>query len=234
MSLNLERQRTQIINSFIADASHEFRTPLSVIKSSAYLLGRQTGGPTGARHVVQINEYADRINALVDDLQAIASLDSGEPIGSEPIEVDKLVQSAVEGFGQPQTALKNQTLTVSIDSALPLLRGSNEELLLALQKILHNAVRYTPNGGAISITAVPFEGGVRITVTDSGIGMDEKTAQAAPQRFYRLDTARTTAGFGLGLSIAQRIVERQGGELTIQSAPGDGSTVTITLPPMGL
>jgi signal transduction histidine kinase len=234
VSLHLERQRSQIINSFIADASHEFRTPLSVIKSSAYLLGRQAGGPTGARHVVQINEYADRINALVDDLQLIASLDAGEPVGREPIEVDKLIQSAVDGFGYPQTALKNQTLTVSNDSALPLLRGNNEELLTALQKILHNAVRYTPNGGAISLKAVSFEGGVRITVTDTGIGMDEKTAQAAPQRFYRLDTARTTAGFGLGLTIAQRIVERQGGTLTIDSAPGAGTAVTITLPPARL
>lgn len=234
IALHLERQRSQIINSFIADASHEFRTPLSVIKSSAYLLGRQTGGPTGARHVVQINEYADRINALVDDLQLIASLDAGDPVGNEPVEVDKLIQSAVDGFGYPQTALKNQTLTVSVDPALPMLRGNNEELLLALQKILHNAVRYTPNGGSISLKAVPFEGGAQITVTDTGIGMDEKTAQAAPQRFYRLDTARTTSGFGLGLSIAQRIVERQGGTLTIESAPGEGTTVTITLPQVRL
>lgn len=234
LSLNLERQRSQIINSFIADASHEFRTPLSVIKSSAYLLGRQVGGPTGAKHVVQINEYADRINALVDDLQLIASLDSGLPSGNEPIEADELIREAVDGFGVPQTALKNQTLVVSVDPALALLRGNSEELLLALQKILHNAVRYTPNGGAISLKATPLDRGVRITVTDTGIGMDEKTAQAAPQRFYRLDTARTTSGFGLGLSIAQRIVERHGGTLSIQSAPGAGSTVTITLPAAGL
>jgi two-component system sensor histidine kinase VicK len=233
MSLHLERQRSQIINSFIENASHEFRTPLSVIKSSAYLLGRQTGGPTGARHVVQINEYADRINALVDDLQLIASLDSGEALGREPIELDELVRSVVDGFGLAQTALKNQTLTVSIDHALPMLRGNSEELCQALQKILHNAIRYTPNGGAINLAAAAFEGGVRITVTDNGIGMDAQTAQAAPQRFYRLDTARTTAGFGLGLSIAQRIVERHGGTLTIESVPNQGTSVIITLPPMG-
>lgn len=233
MSLHLERQRSQIINSFIENASHEFRTPLSVIKSSAYLLGRQAGGPTGARHVVQINEYADRINALVDDLQLIASLDSGEALGREPIELDELVRSVVDGFGLAQTALKNQTLAVSIDHALPMLRGNSEELCQALQKILHNAIRYTPNGGAINMTAAAFEGGVRITVTDNGIGMDAQTAQAAPQRFYRLDTARTTAGFGLGLSIAQRIVERHGGTLAIESVPNQGTSVIITLPPMG-
>ncbi len=234
VALHLERQRSQIINNFIADASHEFRTPLSVIKSSAYLLGRQAGGPTGAKHVVQINEYADRINALVDDLQLIASLDSGEPLGREPLEVGELIRSVVDGFGLSQTALKNQTLTVSIDHTLPMLRGDSEELCQALQKILHNAIRYTPNGGAINVTAVSYEGGVRITVTDSGIGMDAQTAQAAPQRFYRLDKARTTAGFGLGLSIAQRIVERHGGKLAIESAPNEGTSVIIMLPPLGL
>lgn len=234
LALTLERQRSQIISSFISDASHEFRTPLSVIKSSAYLLGRQIGGPTSARHVLQINEYADRINTLVNDLQLIASVDGDAPLGNEPIEMDKLIDLLAAGFGQSQTALRNQTLTVAIDPALPLLQGDSEELAAALQKILHNAVRYTAEGGTISIVAQEFEGGVRISIKDTGVGMDEKTAQAAPQRFYRLDTAHTTAGFGLGLSIAQRIVERHSGTMDIESAQGQGTTVTITLPQLAL
>ena len=233
MALHLERQRSQIVTVSCGCVA-QFRTPPSVIKSSAYLRGRSGWRPDRRKACRTDQRVPDRINALVNDLQLIASLDGGDPVGNEPIEVERLVQQAVEGFGQPQTALRNQTLTVAVDPALPLLRGDSEELLLALQKILHNAVRYTPNGGAISVAAAPFEGGVRITVTDSGIGMDEKTAQAAPQRFYRLDTARTTAGFGLGLSIAQRIIERQGGTLTIASAPGEGTSVAITLPPAGL
>lgn len=229
----VERQRSQILANFINHASHEFRTPLSIIKSSAYLLGRQDTGANGARHLTKINDQADRINNLVDDLQMMAMLDGGAPLSSEPMDLGELTRSAVDGFAIPQAGAKGQAVSVSIEPGLPILRGDSDEMTLAIRKVLHNAIRYTPDAGRIDIAARRAGGGVVLTIADTGVGMDLPTAQASTQRFYRLDSARTSAGFGLGLPIARKIVERHGGTLAINSAPTQGTTVVITLPDSG-
>ena len=229
LELTIERERSRVVATFIADASHEFRTPLSVIRSSAYLLGRLADSEKGERHVSKINDHVERINSLVDDLELMASLDAERQMGGEPIDVRQIVRDVVEAFARPLAEARGQTVTLSLEPGLPIPRGESSELILALEKVLHNAVRYTPDGGSIAVTARPHGAGAQITVTDTGVGMDNATAQAALKRFYRLDSARTTAGFGLGLPIALRIMQRHGGDLTLTSAPGVGTTVVLTL-----
>jgi len=228
--LALERERAQILAKFIEDASHEFRTPLSVIKSSAYLIGRQVDTPAVQRHIDQIDQQTDRVNNLINDLQLMTVLDSNRPLVRAPLDLRDVIHTAVNGMARPLAEAKQQTLCLSVPPALPACRGDSSELVVALQKILDNAVRYTPQNGRIDVIVEICPGAVQITVRDSGSGMDEATVQAAFKRFYRLDLARTTSGFGLGLPIAQRIVERHGGTLAITSAPEAGTAVQITLP----
>lgn len=229
LALTLERERSQIIANFINDASHEFRTPLAIIKSSAYLMSRAAPAEVSKRYLDKINDHADRINGLVNDLQLMAALDSGRALDNEPIDLREIVNDALNTV-LPESEARKQTLQVTIENGLPLKQGSQSEMVLAMQKALDNAIRYTPEGGTIQVTVKP-DGAQNavITIADSGVGMDADTMQQAMQRFYRRDSARTTAGFGLGLPIAQKIMERHGGKLAIDSTLNKGTTVTMTL-----
>lgn len=229
LELAFERERSRVVANFIADASHEFRTPLSVIRSSAYLLSRQTEQEKKDQYVAKINDHVGRINALVDDLQVMAALDSERPLGHEAVDLRKTIQDVVDTFARPMAAARSQSVTLIVEPGLPVIMGDQDELTLGLEKVLHNAIRYTPEGGAITITAKRAAVGAQITISDTGVGMNESTAQAALRRFYRLDSARSTSGFGLGLPIAQKIMQRHGGDLNIDSSPGGGTRVTITV-----
>lgn len=230
IDLTLERERALVLAKFIEDASHEFRTPLSVIKSSAYLIGRQVETPSIQRHVTQIDQQADRVNALINDLQLMTVLDSNRPLVFTSVDLRDILRTAVDGFARPLAAERQQTVTFVAPAVIPACRGDTAELTVAFQKIIENAIRYTPPSGSIDVTLEACPEGLRVSIRDTGIGMDPATVQAALMRFYRLDRARSTAGFGLGLPIALRVIQRHGGTLAIASQPQSGTTVTLTLP----
>lgn len=217
---------------FTADASHELRTPLTAIKGQTEVALQRDRGPEDYREVLQaVNSEADRMIRLVGSLLTLARADSGQvPIAQERIDLGQLVSDAADQM-RPAAAAKNIALDVRTGPAMPF--ASDEDLLLQLVlNLLDNAIKYTPAGGSIT-AAWAMEGGAAIIrVTDTGPGISAENLPRIFDRFYRIDQSRNQAsgGSGLGLSISRWIAEAHGGTLTVESAPGRGSTFTARLP----
>jgi signal transduction histidine kinase len=225
LELAFERERGRILASFISDASHEFRTPITVIKSSLYLLNRADDPDKRQRHTDVIEGQVDRLMRLMGDLQKMAALDNQTELSLRPMDIGLLVHDAaarVRGLGWlVETSVRDIPLVCAIEPA---------ELDHALARVLDNAMRYSLPDQRIEIRGYRHGQRARIDIIDHGEGMDADTLHQATLRFYRRDAARTGGGFGLGLPIARAIIALHGGALTIASTPHQGTTVSIELP----
>lgn len=223
----LERERSHLMANFIRDASHEFRTPLASIQTSVYLLGRLQDAEQRNAKSQQIVTEVQRMTRLIDMLVMLSKLDSGLPTRQMRYDVNELVRQVVasyaRGSGVDQWVLKlvDESLSVRVDG---------EQVAEALRQLLDNAARYSPNGVAVCVTTARADGHVKIDVRDAGPGIPADDLPHIFDRFYRQDRAHTSPGFGLGLSIAKRIVEAHDGQIAVASTPGQGTTLSIFLP----
>lgn len=217
---------------FTADASHELRTPLTAIKGQTEVALQRDRDPQDYREVLgAVNSEADRMIRLVGSLLTLARADSGQaPIARERIDLAELVKDAAEQM-RPAATAKSITLNLQSGPAIPFL-GDENLLLQLLLNLLDNAVKYTPAGGSITVAWTAEGDGAIIRVTDTGPGIAEEHLPRIFDRFYRVDQSRNQAsgGSGLGLSISRWIAEAHGGALTMESAPGSGSTFMVRLP----
>lgn len=227
--LAAERQHVKILTQFIQDSSHEFRTPLSVISTSIYLMMRTTDDAKRTAHAAQANTQITRITRLLDHLQTMADLDSNIPFEYGTLNVNVLLREIATGFDD---AAKQRGLTVEtgLANSLPPVTGDAERLRQAFEHVIDNALRFTTEGGTIIIGTRCEAGQVLIEVSDTGVGIPSELVPHALQRFWRRDQAHSTPGFGLGLPIVQKIVDRHSGTLALQSRGDCGTMVTITLP----
>ncbi|MFJ9472907.1 sensor histidine kinase [Streptomyces caniferus] len=227
-----ERQHSEErLRQFVADASHELRTPLTTIRGWAqlHLHGLARDPELVERAMLRIEDEAARMHSMVEELLLLARLDQGRPLAAAPVDLGKLAQDAVADAravdpGRPVT-VEEQGETFA--------HGDEDRLLQVLRNLLDNALRYTPPGTPISVTVRAPDGArVELHVTDQGPGMDPGTAGRIFERFYRGDASRTpgAGGTGLGLSIVKSITEAHGGTVSVRTAPGEGSTFTVTLP----
>jgi PAS domain S-box-containing protein len=227
--LAVERERLRVIAEFIEAASHEFRTPLSRINTNLYLLRKQLGEESVAPYVDRIEDESNNLVQLIEGLFKMVHLSSDHRYTFEHVDVNQLVAIAV-GRVNARVEATGQKLTQDLDETLPLIFLEPDLIAETLVQVLDNAIRYTPNDGTIRIMTRQGEDSVVITVTDSGIGMEPQVLPHVFNQFYREDTARSTPGLGLGLSIAKKIVEHHRGQINITSEQGQGTTVTIQLP----
>lgn len=229
LELLLERERTDILTNFIRDAAHEFRTPLSIINTNLYLLDKMTEPERRAELQVRIQEQADSITRLVEVLSTMVRLDYGVNDELAPVNINNIVRAI---FSRMQPALEEKSLTAQfhVSEHVALVNGDAGDLTLALSSVLENAIRFTGDGGEIRVSTERDADYQVITISDTGIGMDAEVMNRIFERFYRADYARTTRGFGLGLSIARKIIEYHEGEIQVESAPHAGSTFRIRLP----
>jgi two-component system, OmpR family, heavy metal sensor histidine kinase CusS len=221
---------------FIADASHELRTPLAVLRGETEVALEKERGPDDYRQSLSlIKDEAERLSRIVEDLFILAQQPIDAPtLMNERIVLNEIVADCVRA-AQVLAARKAVRLSAN-GGAQPLtLRGDDELLKRMLLNLLDNAVKYTPEGGEISVELTGLDGKARIVVRDTGQGIPEKDQPHIFDRFYRVDTARSRAlgGAGLGLSIAHMIVKAHGGEIGVASAPGRGSVFTVELPLRG-
>jgi two-component system OmpR family sensor kinase len=226
----LEAQRR-----FVADASHELRTPLTSLEglSEMLLMGADQGDTTVIQRSVRaMHKELARLGRLVADLLTLSRLDSTTPITLKTLDASKLVSDVAE---QMRPLAEARQIALSALYAEPVLvEGEADKLKQVLLNLVDNALRYTPDGGRVALSATqnPAAGKAQIRVSDTGQGIAPEDQARIFDRFYRADLARTRANgnTGLGLAIARAIVEVHGGTIGVQSTPGEGATFTVTLP----
>ncbi len=228
------RRLERVRQDFVANVSHEFKTPLTAIQGFAEtLLGGALEDTQNSRRFVEIiREHAARLARLTDDLLELSQIEAGRlELERRPVAVTELIQGCVETVAL-RAEQKRLRLTVECPSDLPPIRGDINRLREVLQNLLDNAVQYTPAGGAVAVRARCQDQQVAITVADTGIGIPRTDLNRIFERFYRVDTARSreVGGTGLGLSITKHLVEAHGGRIAVESEVGRGSTFTVFLP----
>jgi two-component system phosphate regulon sensor histidine kinase PhoR len=227
----LERMRSD----FIANVSHELKTPLTVI--TGYLetiIDNDLVSDAGVRAVGQAFKQADRMNSLIKDLLILSQLETTAPDATpQEFQVQDLIQYAIQDADEVKRAVqKQQTQIVMADCTPKTLRGDWNELSSALTNLTANAVRYSHDGAQIAVSFnLRGEDGV-ITVKDDGPGISTEHLPRLTERFYRVDNShsRETGGTGLGLAIVKHILYRHGGTLEIQSKVGQGSEFRCVIP----
>lgn len=215
---------------FVADVSHELRSPLTAVRGNLDLIRRGTGLDAQARDesLAAIDSEVRRMSRMVADLLLLAQADAGAPIARQSVELDTLLLDVYR-----QARMSSDGVRVALgaeDQAIVL--GDRDRLKQALLNLVGNAVKYTPSGGEVKLSLEKDDEWVRIAVADTGIGIAAEHIPHLFDRFYRIDKARArdVGGAGLGLAIAKSVVDAHNGKITVVSQVGKGSTFTIWLP----
>ena len=228
------RRLERVRRDFVANVSHEFKTPLTAIQGFAETLlsGALDDKANRERFVEIIREHARRLARLTDDLLKLSRIEAGRlELEIRPIRVEALVNGCVE-TARLNAQARGLEIHVDLQENAPPVRGDGAQLGEVLQNLLDNAVQYTPAGGQIEVKAHSNGHEVIFTVTDTGIGIPESDLERIFERFYRVDAARSreAGGTGLGLAIARHIVEAHGGRIWVESAVGQGSRFHFSIP----
>lgn len=226
--LRLEQERSRMVQKFIEQSSHEFRTPISIIQSRLYLMNRIDDAEKRLQKARSIEYQLQRIISLVDMLQLMNQLDMQPDLFMHPVDINQLVSDLVYQFEYSDEP--HATFHFEPDAAVSTLYAAPTYLEKALRQLMDNANRFTPAEGHITVHTHQEPEYMSITIEDDGPGIPEAALPHIFERFYRLDDAHTTPGFGLGLPIARSIIEKHGGSITISSTPGQGTRVSIHLP----
>lgn len=225
----IEKQRVKVITEFIENAKHEFRTPLAIIESSLYLAERSDDADKRSLAFEKARRQTFRMARLVDELVTMSRLDSTDQLQQEALNLNYAMR-LVAAETQRRCFEKNIELVLELADDMPSIHGDYEEMVKALHELIDNAIVFTPEGGTIRICTLFDAEKVRFSIEDNGVGICEEDVQHIFERFYRIDRAHTTAGFGLGLSIVRSIVQRHGGEIVASSVLGEGTRFTVDLP----
>lgn len=216
---------------FVADASHELRTPLSIIRGEADVALSADRTPSEYRESISIvQDEARRLSRLVDDLLNLARADAEEVrLEVEPFYLNDLISECCRAL-HPMAGSKQIMLHCNCPEDV-VFTGDQELFRRLVLNLLENAIRYTPEGGKVSVGLEADAGTLRMEVSDTGIGIPPEAAPHVFERFYRADQARSRerGGFGLGLSIVKWIAESHHGTVQLNSQPGVGSTFTVVL-----
>ena len=227
----LERVRTE----FVANVSHELRTPLTAIQGYLEtLLSGALEERENARRFLEIAlRHSERLGRLLNDLTDLSNIELGKvALRREPVRVDEVVASVV-GIIAPRAARAKVDVTSHVPPDLPQVPADRDRLAQILINLVDNAVKYTPEGGSVTVTARRVaESTIETAVTDTGIGIPPADLPRITERFYRVDRARSRelGGTGLGLAIVKHLVMAHGGQLGIESEQERGTSVRFTLP----
>lgn len=223
----------ELKSDFISMVSHELKTPLSSIKISAeYLECESNVDPSVQKELLQIIiRNIDRQTRLINDILDLSKIEAGKmELQLERVDVREIANTAVENVGQ--LALK-KNITVSLDfpEKLSMVLADREKLIIVLNNLFENALKFTQNGGSIHLSAKDNAGYIEVSMKDTGIGIEKEKFEKIFDKFYQVDSSsrRRTGGCGLGLSISSAIIKAHGSKIRVESEPGKGSTFSFRL-----
>lgn len=231
------RRLERVRRDFVANVSHEFKTPLTAIQGFAETLlgGALEDRENNRRFLEIIRDHSVRLARLTDDLLKLARIEAGKlDLEFRPVSLADIITSCIETT-RLKTARKDLALEVDRSAGWPVVRGDAASLREVLQNLLDNAVQYTPPGGHITVRVATQDGHAIVSVIDTGIGIPQIDQARIFERFYRVDAARSrdAGGTGLGLAIAKHIIETHAGRIWVESAVGRGSQFHFTIPLAG-
>lgn len=224
----------EIRNDFVANVSHELKTPVGAISLLAEALEASPDDEEAVRRFAKrMHKESGRLAALVQDIIELSRL-QGANVAQQghTVDINTVITEAVDRSQLPAESKNIQILVGGHSDSLVF--GDRDLLVTALRNLIDNAIRYSPDNTRVGVGVRTREGVVAISVTDQGEGLTPEDQERVFERFYRVDAARSrhTGGTGLGLSIVKHVVSNHGGEVTVWSQPGQGSTFTIRLPEM--
>ncbi len=216
---------------FVANVSHELRTPLAGIKAVVETLrdGAIHDPAAATPFLERVDGEIDRLVQLVEELLQLARLESGAAMQMASVRPRALLEGCIARFAH-LAGRAGVSLTLEAPADLPAINADAARLEQATGNLIHNAIKFTPPGGAVTVTATHGARGLRITVADTGAGIDAADLPRIFERFYMADRARAGSGTGLGLAIVKHVVRAHGGSVDARSTPGRGAVFTITLP----
>jgi two-component system, OmpR family, sensor histidine kinase SenX3 len=225
------RRLDAIRRDFVANASHELKTPAASIQAAAETLRHAAEDDPAAvsRFATQLEREAVRLSRIVADLLDLSRLESGSELVDD-VRLDALVREEEQRYREQADAAG---LVLSVTTPrVPPVRGSSRDLSLLVRNLIDNAIRYTKDGGSVDVDVRSSDGWVEMSVSDSGAGIPSRDLARVFERFYRVDRARSreTGGTGLGLAIVKHVAENHGGDVTVQSELGRGSVFTVRIP----
>src|SRR6202162_2375609 len=245
LAIGLERARTQEatskaeaarqsdeLKSTLLDAlAHEFKTPLTSIKAaSTAMLSSSMLKPEQQRELISVvDEEADRLSVLVTEAIQMARIEAGRVhLERESYPLHELVESALDKL---RPMVQERSIDVKLAAELPLVWVDRELIEIALRQLIDNALKYSPRDTPVSVAAESSDGRVIVSVADHGPGIPEEEQSRIFEKFYRAEASRhQIPGAGLGLVIAREIIQVHGGEIWVESKPGDGSSFRFSLP----
>jgi two-component system phosphate regulon sensor histidine kinase PhoR len=229
------RAAEQMRVDFVANASHELRTPLSTLIGYAETLRERIGDiddETRIRFMSIVHEEAQRMQRVVEDLISLSRIEAEKfTTPTEAVDLEQLIHVSIES-ARRIAAQRQSELICRVEPNLPMISADGSQILLVLDNLIMNALRYGEPGTPVTISASLEDAMVQVAVADEGEGIAPEHLHRLTERFYRVDTSRSRSlgGTGLGLSIVKHIVERHRGRLTIESELGKGTTVHVLLP----
>ncbi|MFC0864617.1 sensor histidine kinase [Sphaerimonospora cavernae] len=228
-----ERQRVEAVRrDFVANVSHELKTPVGALSLLAETVQGAADEPDAVKRFAgRMQHEASRLTYLVQDLITLSRIQGGEPIPAPgPVRIDEAVHDAIDRCNTKASA---KDITLAAGGAEDLVAWGDDELLVtALRNLIDNAIAYSPERTRVVVSARVTRGAIEVSVSDQGIGIPESAQERIFERFFRVDPARSraTGGTGLGLAIVKHVAVAHGGEVSVWSKEGSGSTFTLRLP----
>ncbi len=224
----------QLKNEVVSMVAHEIASPLSSVLSQLQTILKGVAGDLTDKQRHLIDRGAQRVEGIITlskDLLDLARIEAGTLGDMDMVSLEPILKEAVD-INAAKAEEKQQNLELRFDANLPPVHGVGRAMLEVFMNLVSNAVKYTPEGGDVTISARPFSDGVEVSVADTGFGLSTEDCERVFQRFYRVKDEKTRhiVGTGLGLPIVKKVVEDHGGRLEVASEPGKGSTFSVYLP----
>ena len=231
-SFSIQNESENKLRRFVADASHELRTPITAIRgfSELHRQGAVTGEKETAELIGRIEGESKRMGSLVEDLLLLARLDQAREMDSKPVDINKVVEDAVISA---RAAGPEHPVTLNSSSDEIFTLGDEARIHQVVANLLANARAHTPVGTPISVSVKSTDAGVEVVVADKGPGLSTEDQKRIFERFYRADSSRVRTGAdgsGLGLSIVDAVMRAHGGSVSVESTPGEGATFKLLFP----